>query len=411
MKIKNIIITSHIFMTKKKLWQINDGLHPDIEKFTVGNDYLLDRKLLPYDLKASKAHAKMLKDKRVLSDTEYKNAITGLDKILKLWEEGKFHITQEQEDGHTAIEQFLTQKYGDVGKKIHTGRSRNDQALVMIRLYMKEEFQKISKEIEKLGEAFKIKAKENQNVQIPGYTHAQKAMPSSAKMWLESFSDALNDQKPFFEALDKLLNQSPLGSASGFGIANFDTNRKLTSKEMGFKKIQKNPMYCGMSRGHFENQFLQTFSPSILILARFVNDSLLFTMQEFNFISLPENFTTGSSIMPQKRNYDVLEIMRGKINNYFSAQNELQNLCMQLMSGYNRDVQLTKEIFITQIDNIKEILKIAILVVQNLAFNKKSLASSMTQDLFVTEDVYDLVNKGESFRTAYLKIKKELKKD
>lgn len=397
-------------MIKKKLWEIGDGLHPVVEKFTVGNDYLLDRKLLPYDIQASKSHAKMLREKKILSDADYKNAIKGLDEIQEFWKQGKFDIKQEQEDGHTAIEQFLTEKYGEVGKKIHTGRSRNDQALIMLRLYMKEESKKIIQKLDKLQKAFGFVAKNNRNLRMPGYTHAQKAMPSTVFMWLGSFSDALKDQKPFFEALNKLLDQSPLGSASGFGIENFDTNQDFTSKEMGFKKVQRNPMYCGISRGHFENQFLQTYAPSILILSRFVNDLLLFTMQEFDFMSLPENFTTGSSIMPQKRNYDVLEIARGRINKYFSAQTELQNIFVQLMSGYNRDVQLTKEIFVNQTENLNEIFDVLKLVVENLIFNEEKLSKAMTKDLFVTEDVYKLVNDGESFRTAYLKIKENFNK-
>ncbi len=397
-------------MNKKKLWELDNKLDPSVEKFTVGSDYLLDAELLIYDIKASKAHAKMLKEKNVLSDADYKNAQKGLDEILELWKEGKFEIRQEQEDGHTAIEQFLTEKYGEVGKKIHTGRSRNDQVLVMLRLYMKKEAKNISKKVSLLADAFSTKAKENKNVQMPGYTHAQKAMPASVSMWLGSFSDALKDQKVFFDGLCELLDQSPLGSASGFGIANFDTNREFTSKEMGFKKVQKNPMYCAMSRGQFENQFLGTFSPSVLIFSRFVNDLLLFTMQEFDFFSLPASFTTGSSIMPQKRNYDVLEIARGRINAYFSAQSEIQNLCKCLISGYNRDTQLTKEIFVKQVKNLDEIVDVLTLVVKNLKIQEKKLSSAMTDDLFATEQVYDLVSSGKSFRTAYLEIKKDLNK-
>ncbi len=397
-------------MNKKKLWELDNKLNPSVEKFTVGSDYLLDVELLPYDIEASKAHIKMLKKKNVLSDADYKNAQKGLDEILELWKEGKFEIKQEQEDGHTVIEQFLTEKYGEVGRKIHTGRSRNDQVLVMLRLYMKKESKNIAKKVSLLADAFNTKAKENKDIKMPGYTHAQKAMPASVDMWFGSFSDALRDQKVFFDGLRQLLDQSPLGSASGFGIANFDTNREFTSKEMGFKKVQENPMYCAMSRGQFENQFLETFSPSILILSRFVNDLLLFTMQEFDFFSLPVSFTTGSSIMPQKRNYDVLEIARGRMNAYFSAKSEIQNLCKCLISGYNRDTQLTKEIFVKQINNLNEIIDVLTLVVKNLKIQEENLSSAMSDDLFATEKVYDLVNDGKSFRTAYLEIKKDLNK-
>ena len=390
---------------KKKLWQTDAELHPVIEAFTVDGDHLLDQQLIPYDIKASLAHAKMLGLKKILSEIEYEEAVIGLNEILELWKKGKFHIKQNQEDGHTAIEQYLTEHHGDVGRKIHTGRSRNDQALTMLRLFMKDKLIVMEEKIYRLEKTLEKQAKKCKDVPMPGYTHAQKAMPTTTSMWLRSFSDALRDQYPFLTALQKIIDQSPLGSASGFGVANFDALRKVTAEHVGLARVQENPMYCGMSRGNFENQFLQTISPTMLILSRLVNDMLLFTMREFDFMSLPNSFTTGSSIMPQKRNYDVLEVMRGRINNFLSTQTELQVLCQNLISGYNRDIQLSKKIFLEQIKNVEEILEVATLIVSKLNLNEEKLRNAMSDDLYATEQIYDLVNSGEPFRSAYLKVK------
>lgn len=394
----------------KKIWQVNAELNKIIESFTVGEDYILDKKLLPYDIKASLAHIKMLYKGNILSEKEFSDLQKGLNEILKLWRNGGFQITQDQEDGHTAIEQFLTEKYSEAGAKIHTGRSRNDQVLIMMRLFMLDEIKEISVLFDKLETALRNQSKKNSELKLPGYTHAQKAMVASISMWLESFADGILDQKPFLKAMNKLLDQSPLGSAAGFGIRNFKNNRKLTAKIMGLSKVQENPMYCGLSRGHFENQFLQSISPTMLLLSRLNSDLLLFTMSEFNFMKLPVNMTTGSSIMPQKRNYDVLEIVRGRINAFLSSQLEIQNLIRNLISGYNRDLQLTKKSFVIAVENAKEILEIMILVIKNLEFNKDKLNNAMTADLFITEKVYELVNKGVPFRDAYQKIKKEFLK-
>ena len=394
-------------MNTQKIWQTGKNLDPMVEAFTVGQDYLLDQKLLPYDIKASLAHAEMLKSKGVLTDEEYVALKKSLNQALSAWEGGDFVITQAQEDGHTALEQWLTEQCGEAGKKIHTGRSRNDQSLVMLRLYMLDQHTSIKQLIKELIQALETQANVQTGLPLPGYTHTQKAMPTTVTTWLASFVDGLSDQLPFIDNLSILLDQSPLGSASGFGINNFANDRDLTAKTMGFSKVQKNPLYCGLSRGQFEAQFLQTFVPSLLLVNRLATDLMLFTTQEFNYVSLPANMTTGSSIMPQKRNYDVLEIMRGRINQYFSRQQELTQLCRGLISGYHRDLQLSKEIFVGEIENITVILKMLTVVVQKLNFNAEKLESAMTSDLFVTEQVYDLVNQGMPFREAYLKVKKE----
>ncbi|MCK5590735.1 MAG: argininosuccinate lyase, partial [Candidatus Pacebacteria bacterium] len=235
-------------MEKKKIWQTGDGLHPLVEKFTVGDDHIFDQQLLPYDIKASLAHAKMLFEIDVISEKELAQAEKGLNEILEKWENGDFVVRQEQEDGHTAIEQYLTEKYGEVGKKIHTGRSRNDQSLVMIRLFMKDGLSQVGELGEKITLSLENKVEETKDIPMPGYTHMQKAMPATVGMWLDSYLSAIKDFSILLQATQKMVDQNPLGSASGFGINNFPLDRDSTTQSLGFGKTQENPMYCGFSR-------------------------------------------------------------------------------------------------------------------------------------------------------------------
>jgi len=399
-------------MEKKKIWQTGDsGLHPLVEKFTVGDDHIFDQQLLPYDLKASLAHAKMLFEIKVINEEELEKAEKGLKEILEKWESGDFVVKQEQEDGHTAIEQFLTENYGEVGKKIHTGRSRNDQSLVMIRLFMKEKLTEIEKLGEEIVDSLNKKAEETKDIPMPGYTHMQKAMPTTVGVWLDSYASAIKDILVLLQSTQEIINQNPLGSASGFGIENFPINRESTTRTLGFAKTQENPMYCGFSRGYFENIVLQNLSGIMIALGRFSNDMITFTTQEFGFFSLPDNFTTGSSIMPQKRNYDVFEIMRGNTKVFHSYQSQIQEIISALGSGYNRDLQLTKKPFVLGMNLCTETMKLFGEIVDNLNVNKEKLEKSMTPDLFVTNEVYELVKKGDSFREAYLEVKNKWNKN
>ena len=395
-------------MKNNKIWQTaNDALHPLVESFTVGDDYLFDQQLLPYDIQASAAHAAMLYKINILNKKELAQIKKGLAEILKKWKKENFIIQQEQEDGHTAIEQFLTKKYGETGKKIHTARSRNDQSLVMIRLFMKNNLKQIEKLSNKLAISLKNKINETKNIPMPGYTHMQKAMPTTVAIWLDSYLSALNDFLILLKVVRKLIDQNPLGSAAGFGVANIPIDRKLTTQKLGFKKIQENPMYCGFSRGYFENIILQALSNVMIIFGRFANDMIIFTTQEFNFFSLPNNFTTGSSIMPQKRNYDIFEIMRGNTKVFHSYQNQIQEIISSLGSGYNRDLQLTKKPFVLGVNLCNSSIELNIKIINNLKINKLTLKKAMTKDLFATYQTYELVKKGLSFRDAYGKIKKK----
>ncbi len=393
----------------KKIWDKKGGIKTNevVENYTVGVDYLLDLELLPYDIQGTIAHAKMLHKIKILSSKELDILISGLDKILSLWKSGKFKIDKSQEDGHTAIEAYLTENYEEVGKKVHTGRSRNDQSLTMMRLFSKEKLLKIKKEIENLIKSLEQQIKKQGKIKMPGYTHMQKAMPSSVGMWLGSYHDSLKDDLILIEATIKVIDQNPLGSAAGYGENTLGLDRKFTTKELNFKKVQENPMYCAMSRGKFENIVLQVVGSVMFDIGKIANDLLLFTTKEFDFFNLPDSFKTGSSIMPQKKNYDVLELIRGNISIFNGYQHQIENIIKNLFSGYNRDFQLTKEPYVKGIALACETIEVAILVVKNLEGKKKNLENACSSELYATDEALKLVKSGKSFREAYQEVKEK----
>uniref|UniRef100_A0A0G4H872 Fumarate lyase N-terminal domain-containing protein n=1 Tax=Chromera velia CCMP2878 TaxID=1169474 RepID=A0A0G4H872_9ALVE len=396
---------------QQKIWQVSaGGLHPLVEAYTVGEDYLLDEKfLLPFDIKASKAHAKMLQSIGVLTAQECEVLQKALDEILQLWEKGEFKVPMSMEDGHTAIEAFITAKYGDVGKKIHTGRSRNDQSLVMIRLFMIESVDKQIAFVESVRDSFKEKAKAfvERNLPMPGYTHMQKAMPASVSLWLDSFASAFEDCLPSLRGVRESINQNPLGSAAGFGINHLELDREMTAKELGFARVQSNPLYCGLSRGMFEGRVLDALCGPMVICTRFAVDVMMFTQQEFSFFRLPDEFVTGSSIMPQKKNYDLFEIMRANGRIFFSLQQQVTQVVAGLGSGYHRDLQTTKKAFVEAVKLSESTLVLLKEAVPFLHAVEQNLKASMTEELFVTDEVYRRVAAGEAFRSAYQIVKAE----
>ena len=395
-------------MAHTQIWQTGDSkLNPLVEAYTVGDDYILDARLAKYDIKASLAHAKMLHSMGVLSDSDISSIEEGLAKLSKQIDNNEFSIEQSQEDCHTAIEEYLTENYGDVGKKIHTGRSRNDQSMVMIRLYMKDILDETQDVLIRLVKAYDESSNKYSDLAMPGYTHMQKAMPTTVAVWLGAYKDGFSDVSVLINGAKDYIDQNPLGSASGFGISNFAMDRNITTRDLSFAKTQENPMYCGYSRGLFENVVLQALSPAMIIAGKFANDMLLFSTSDFDFVSLPAEFTTGSSIMPQKRNYDVFEVMRGNTKVYHSLQQQIQDIILGIGGGYQRDLQLTKRPFIQAVELCKQTLDLLALMVPKIEVNKEKLASAMTNDLFVTNKVYDLVNSGMSFRDAYVKVKQE----
>ncbi len=393
----------------KKLWDKKGGAKTNeaVENYTVGVDYLLDLKLLPYDVKGTIAHAKMLHKIKILTAKELDVLLGGLNKILALWKMGKFKIDKSQEDGHTAIETYLTENYGEVGKKVHTGRSRNDQSLTMTRLFSKEKLLEIKKETESLIEGLKQQIKKQGKLKMPGYTHMQRAMPSSVGMWLGSYHDSLEDDLILLDAILKIIDQNPLGSAAGYGENILGLDRKFTTQELNFGKVQKNPMYCAFSRGKFENIILQGISSVMFDIGKISSDLLLFTTKEFNFFTLPDSFKTGSSIMPQKKNYDVLELIRGNIAIFNGYQHQIENVTKNLPLGYNRDFQLTKEPYIKGLKLALETIQIAILVIKNLEARKISLENACSAELYATDEALRLVKAGKSFREAYQEVKEK----
>lgn len=389
-----------------KLWQKKYKLNEKIEEFTVGNDYLLDKKLVKYDCLASIAHAKMLCKMGILTKDECSQLINALNEIIALDNKGKFVITKEDEDCHTAIENYLVKKLGDAGKKIHTARSRNDQVLTALRLYYKEEIKEVLKEAEtfvKTLEEFKGK---NSKVEIPGYTHMRKAMPSSVELWAEAFIESMEDNKKLLMCVLELVDQSPLGTGAGYGVP-LKIDRKMTSDELGFKKIQLNPIYAQLSRGKFESSIAHALTQVMFDLNKIASDLILFSMPEFGYFELPPEFCTGSSIMPQKKNPDVLELVRAKYHIVVGEEFKLKSISSNLISGYNRDIQLTKEPVMKSFEITKESLSVMNLVVGKLKVNTENCKKAMTKELYATEKAYELVKKGIPFREAYKQISKE----
>jgi argininosuccinate lyase len=391
-----------------RLWQTSGGTHAAAEAYTVGDDPELDGILLPYDLQATDAHAAMLVKASVLTAAEYKKVSAALDEIKKSHAAGTFQITREQEDGHTAIEQCLTDKLGDTGKKIHTGRSRNDQSLVMLRLYMKDFLGGLESGLGSLAKVFTARAKQHKNTPMPGYTHLQKAMPTTVGAWLGAYGDAFADLVPITRSVRTLIDQNPLGSAAGFGVKGLKIDREHTAGTLGFAKVQDNPLYAGLSRGYFELALLQVCSLTMTLAGRFASDMLLFTTQEFGYFSLPPAFTTGSSIMPNKRNYDIFEVMRGNAKLVDGYCGQVQAITGSIGGGYQRDLALTKGPFLRGTGITAATVGLLVQAVSELQVHEDALKAAMTDDLYATEKVYDLVAQGVPFRDAYKQVKEEL---
>ena len=395
-----------------KLWQAgaNSSLHSVVEAYTVDDDYKLDQELLGYDIQASKAHVLMLKSIDILTSKEAGQLVNALDALHQKWSKGEFVVQKEQEDGHTAIEAYLTEQLGETGKKIHTARSRNDQALVMMRLYLKANLQQVSEASKQLLAVFKEAANKAGKTPMPGYTHMQKAMPTTVASWLTAYADGFADAKQLVDSTLHIIDQNPLGSAAGYGIS-LPIDREHTTKALNFKKTQDNPLYCGLSRGLFELLAVQALNPIMLLAGKFAQDMMLFTTQEFDFFSLPDSFTTGSSIMPHKHNYDLFEVMRGHAHVFGLYAQQLQAISGGVGSGYHRDLQLTKGITLNAFSTVQATLEMLSLAVSNLVLNKSKLTESITPEMLSVVEINKLVEQGVPFRDAYTKVKNELEKN
>ncbi len=382
------------------LWDKGYEIDREVLWFTIGRDHIVDLTLIPYDCRASAAHAKMLHDIGVLSRDELEQLLAGLNEIVTLWEKGDFIIEREEEDCHTAIENYLVAKRGDVGKKIHTARSRNDQVLVALRLYEKEALAQIRDRLEEFSQALPAE----DQTPLPGYTHMQRAMPTTVGTWLGSFKAAAKDDLILLDAILEVIDQNPLGSGAGFGVPVFEIDRELTTRELGFKRVQNNPMYTQLSRGKFEAAILGALSQVMFTMNKLATDLIVFSMKEFGFVKLPERFCTGSSIMPQKKNPDVLELARANYHVVLGHELTVKSLMGNLISGYNRDMQLIKEPLFSAVETTHQTVSIVTRVVQGLSVDKKRCAEAMTDELYATEEAYKLVKEGIPFRDAYRKI-------
>jgi len=392
-----------------KLWSTEGTQERSFERFTVGNDYLLDQRLVPYDCAASEAHAEMLREIGVLDDDELAALRTALLEIAAAHLNGRFTIAPEEEDCHTAIENYLTGKCGDAAKKIHTGRSRNDQVLTALRLYERQALLQVQEKLQAYLEALDELVRQQGSVVFPGYTHMQRAMPAGVEMWAGSYAAAARDDLAMVQAVAALVDQSPLGTAAGFGVPGFPLDRKATARKLSFARVMENPLYAQLSRGRTEGTVLAACSQILLALNRLATDLILFSTREFGFVKLARSQTTGSSIMPHKKNPDVLELLRGKYHVVVGEEMKIKGITANLMSGYNRDVQLTKEPLFNGLDATLECLEVAASLLPGVSFDETRCKEAMTGELYATGRVYELVGRGVPFREAYRQVAGEWK--
>lgn len=386
-----------------KLWKKKYQLNKQIEKYTVGNDYLLDQKLLKYDCEASIAHAKMLHKLKILTKQEYDKIVRTLNEIIKMDSNGSFIVKQHDEDCHTAIENYLVKKLGTIGKKIHYARSRNDQVLTALRLHYKDKTKNIINSVDHLIDSLNLFKEKYGRIEIPGYTHMKKAMPSSIGLWSEAFIESMDDNKKILQEIFTIIDQSPLGTGAGYGLP-IKLDRKLTSQLLGFNKIQKNPIYVQNSRGKFESTILHALNQIMFDLNKISTDILLFSMSEIGYMKLSSEICTGSSIMPHKKNPDVLEIIRANYYKMLSFEFQIKTVIGNLPSGYNRDLQLTKQPILEGFEITKNSLQVMKILINNIQVNQKKCKKAMTRELYSTKEICDLVKKGVAFRDAYNQI-------
>ena len=383
-----------------KLWDKGFSTDKKIDQFTVGNDRELDLVLAKYDVIASKAHAKMLAQVGLISEEEGQALFKELNVIAKQIEKDKFTIEEDFEDMHSKIEFLLTQKLGDSGKKIHAARSRNDQVLVAMQLYLKDELAEIKNQVKNLFDQLLQLAEKHQKVLLPGYTHLQIAMPSSFGLWFSAYAESLIDDLYFVQAAYKTVDQNPLGSAAGYG-SSFPIDRNFTTKEMGFETLKYNVVAAQMGRGKVEKATAYGISSIAATLSKFAMDITLYMSQNFDFITFPNELTTGSSIMPHKKNPDVFELIRAKCNKIQAVPNELALITSNLPSGYHRDLQLVKEIIVPALQDMKACLELMIFSLKKIKVNTTILEDPKYDYLFSVDTLNEMVKSGMPFRDAY----------
>ncbi len=388
-----------------KVWQKDVQLDALAERYEIGEDAVLDNRLVPADVWGSMAHAIMLHRIGILTDDEANALLKELVHVLALYEAGAFMLSEGDEDVHSKLENHLTETTGDAGKKIHTARSRNDQVLVDTRLYTKGEILKTMTNIIDAAAAFTTFAAREEWTPMPGYTHMQRAMLSSVGLWASAFAESLLDDLALLKTAYSITDQNPLGSAASYGV-NLPIDRQLTSDLLGFAKVQNNVLYTQNARGKFELLAVQALTHVMLDLSKFAQDMLLFVTREYNFLRMSETLETGSSIMPQKRNPDLMELVRGRTHTVLALQQQIAGIIAGLPSGYNIDFQETKGPMIRAFDLVNDALAICALTIGKTTVNEQVIRAACSPELFATDMAYDLVKQGMPFRDAYRKIAK-----
>lgn len=393
---------------KRKIWFKNQDvrINKTVEEYNAGEDIVYDQEMIPDDVWCSRAYARLLRKSGLLTEKELKDLEKGLDQILALYKKGQFVLKLEDEDCHTKIENYLIEHFGDTGKKIHTGRSRNDQVLVMMRWFMKRRSGAIIDKALQLALQCIRFAKKYEMLPMPGYTHMQKAMPTSVGTWIAAFAESLlDDVKVMKLVTDEIVDQNPLGSGAGYGSP-FDFDRDWLSKEIGFRKTQNNVIYCHNSRGKIEGMVLEACCQIMMTLNRLACDLLFFTTQEFQFFQLDDSIATGSSIMPQKKNLDVAELIRGRTATVLACRSEMTMNILNKISGYHRDGQEIKRPLFLGLKYTEMSLDAMMVVIDHIKPNKEVLMQSMlsTPGLFAAHKAFDKVKEGMTFRDAYREV-------
>ena len=386
-----------------KLWEKNTEVNQEIEKFTVGRDRELDLYLARYDVLGSMAHITMLESIGLLGKDELPVLLEELRRIHADIEAGRFIIEEGVEDVHSQVELLLTRKLGDVGKKIHSGRSRNDQVLVDLKLFTRAQLQDIAEEVRVLFEELQAQSERYKGVLMPGYTHLQVAMPSSFGLWFGAYAESLVDDLLFLQAAYKMTNRNPLGSAAGYG-SSFPLNRTLTTELLGFDSMNYNVVYAQMGRGKMERNVAFALAGIAGTLSKLAFDACLFNSQNFGFVKLPDNCTTGSSIMPHKKNPDVFELTRAKCNKIQALPQQIILIMNNLPCGYFRDLQIIKEVFLPAFEELKDCLRMTAYTINKIQVNEHILDDPKYDNMFSVEEVNRLATGGMPFRDAYKKV-------
>ena len=386
-----------------KLWEKNFEVNKEIERFTVGRDRELDLLLAPYDLLGSMAHITMLEHIGLLDKDELPVLLDELRKLYAMCQEGQFVIEEDVEDVHSQVELMLTRRLGDMGKKIHSGRSRNDQVLVDLKLFTRHQLMRIAGEIKSLFDELIAKSNEYKEVLMPGYTHLQVAMPSSFGLWFGAYAESLVDDMTMLHAAWQITNRNPLGSAAGYG-SSFPLDRSMTTRLLGFETMCYNVVYAQMGRGKTERNVAFAIASVAGTLSKLAFDACLFNSQNFAFVQLPKECTTGSSIMPHKKNPDVFELIRAKCNKLQALPQQITLIMNNLPVGYFRDLQIIKEVFLPAFDELADCIEMTAYIINRMEVNRNILDNPIYDPIFSVEEVNRLAAAGVPFRDAYKQV-------